>query len=131
MDTASAMLMGALNRGKEQMVFDWDTAARIIKERNPIYAEAGLSGDWGNTGGMIFYNGKAISDSYTYLASTWAKPCLMLYTDKDQYDGEMIECYLMKSNAHGWSSKTKWPDSALDILGFTKDDLKQEDEEYE
>lgn len=33
MDTMSAFMIGMVNRGRERMVFDWDKAARIIKER--------------------------------------------------------------------------------------------------
>lgn len=33
MDTLTAFRIGEANRGKEEMVFDWDKAATIIKER--------------------------------------------------------------------------------------------------
>lgn len=32
MNTLSAFAMGAANRGKELMVFDWDKAAKLIKK---------------------------------------------------------------------------------------------------
>ena len=44
-----AVAMGEANRGKALMVFDWDKAARIIKQRGATSASAGLSGDWGTT----------------------------------------------------------------------------------
>ncbi len=74
MDTISAFAMGMANRSKESMVFDWDKAAKLIKERQPNSAEAGLSGDWGCTGGEIYRDGEPILNSYTFLASTWATP---------------------------------------------------------
>ena len=101
------------NRGKQMKVFDWDKAARLIKERKPKIAEAGLEGDWEYTGGVIYRNGKPVTDndigdSYTYLASTWATPILEL-------DGDPVECYVM-DDKRGWDEHTKWPKSALEIL---------------
>ena len=97
------------------MVFDWDKAARLIKERKAENASAGLSGDWEHTGGDIYRDSKPIYDSYTYLASTWATPEI-------EIDGEVFSCYKMQSEAPDWDSGTKWPQSALDILaeGNTK-----------
>lgn len=108
MDTMQAFMMGEMNRGKEMMVFDWDKAARIIAERKPKQAEAGLRGDWEWTGGTIYEDGKPVFDDYTYLASTWATPELDI-------DGEIIDCYMMESKTE-WNAYTKWPESALNIL---------------
>lgn len=108
MNTMQAFIMGEMNRGKEQMVFDWDKAARIIAERKPMIAEAGLRNDWEWTGGTIYKNGKPVHDDYTYLASTWATPELNI-------GSEIIDCYVMKSETE-WDSDTKWPESALAIL---------------
>ena len=94
-------------------VFDWDKAARIIKEQGITEADAGLSEDFGNTGGTILENGKPIIESYTYLASTWATPVLVT---SDLDDGlTEIPCYIMQSQTE-WNAKTKWPQSALNIL---------------
>ena len=51
MNTWAAFAMGEANRGKEMMVFDWDKAARLIGERKPECASAGLLvfGAIGNT----------------------------------------------------------------------------------
>jgi len=70
-DSITAFLMGEANRGKSLMVFDWEEVARIIKERKPSHAAAGLAGDWEWTG----YTADGIPDrdgTYAYLASTWA-----------------------------------------------------------
>ena len=109
MDTFKAFMLGEANRGKELMVFDWNKAAEIIKDRKPKVAFAGLCGDWEYTGGIIYEDGKIITDSYTYLASTWAIPEL-------DVDGEIISCYKMKHEVPRWDSDTKWPVSARKIL---------------
>lgn len=113
MDTLSAFAMGQANRGREQKVFDWDKAARLIKEHEAVEASAGLSGDWEYTGGCIFSDGKPVTDSYTYLSSTWATPEI-------EIDGEMFNCYVMASDVpEQWGtdySGIKWPESALSIL---------------
>lgn len=114
METLLAFAMGKANRGKELMVFDWDKAARIIKERKPETAYAGLRGDWENTGGMIYRNGAPVETEYTYLASTLAVPELDI-------DDDTIECYRMHSEVPDWGPKTKWPRSALAILAGTED----------
>jgi len=117
MDTMSAFVMGQANRGKEQMVFDWDKAATLIRERNAQSASAGLSGDWEWTGDQVLADGKPIpSDSpCTYLASTWATPELDI-------DGDIVDCYRMQSEVPEWNCKTYWPDSALAILNATPDE---------
>ena len=109
MNTLKALVMGQINRGNELMVFDWDRAARRIIEVHPKSAWAGLSGDWGWTGGEIYCDGKPIKSEYTFLASTWATPEL-------EMDGNIEPCYRMESEAPGWGSDTMWPESALKIL---------------
>ena len=110
MRTELAFMMGEANRGKEEMVFDWDKAARLIKETGSKNAYAGLRGDWGYTGGQILSDGKPVLNDYTYLASTWAVPELVLD------NGLLYECYRMQHEVPKWNAKTKWAKSALDIL---------------
>lgn len=112
MDTASACLMGIMSRGCEPRVFDWDKAAAIIKESNVRRAAAGLAGDWEYTGGEIFRNGEPVdkSETYTFLASTWATPVLEIDDETD------IECWRYESETPGWDADTYWPESALKIL---------------
>lgn len=109
MDTWSAFAKGLAARHKESMVFDWDKAAELIRERKPKVVWAGLQDDWEWTGGIIYENGNIIKDSHSYLASTWAVPQIDL-------DGEIISCYKMQSEAPDWHAKTRWPQSALSIL---------------
>lgn len=109
MNTLIAFMMGEANRDKEMMVFDWDKAARLIAQRKPRIAMAGLRGDWEFTGGMIYEDGKLITDEYTYLASTWAVPVLDVGL-------ETVECYRMESDTPGWNESTSWPRSARNIL---------------
>lgn len=101
--------MGMMNREKELMVFDWDKAARLILESGCKTASAGLRGDWEYTGGVIFEDGKPVTDSYTYLASTWAVPEIGI-------GGERYPCFRMQHEVPRWSAETKWPKSALEIL---------------
>jgi hypothetical protein len=111
MDSMVAFARGQANKGKEPMVFDWAKAARLIKERQPKLAGAGLSGDWEWTGGPIYADGKPVpkTETYTYLASTWATPELEL-------DGESVDCFVMQSERPDWNSGTYWPEEALAIL---------------
>ena len=94
------------------MVFDWHKAARLIKERKPKIASAGLSQDWDKTGGVIWQDGAPVANLNTYLASKWAIPEINI-------DGVVIECMKLKHEppeANQWDAKTNWPDSALEIL---------------
>lgn len=91
-------------------VFDWNKAARYIKENNIKRASAGLDGDWDCTSGVIFEDGEIVTNDYTYLASTWVIPTL-------EADGKEIPCYLtVEENTENWNSHTKWPDSSKQIL---------------
>lgn len=110
MDTFAAFIMGEANRGRPLRVFDWNKAATLIKERSATQASAGLTEDWDWTGGSILKDGKPDMEDYTYLASTWATPVLII-------DGDYIECFLMENDVPGWNAETKWPESALAILG--------------
>ena len=97
------------------MTFDWLKAANEIKMRlldHPdLIAEAGLQNDWQHTGGVIFKNGKPISDTYTYLESNWAIPTLILSWDGEYQ--EEIKCYELDSQ---YNSGSKWCSKSLHIL---------------
>lgn len=108
MDTMHAFMLNMASQGCKKKVFDWDKAARIIREKKPKEAAAGLGGDWEWTGGTIYENGNPIMNDYTYLASTWAVPEL-------EVDGETIECWVWENDTK-WDADTKWPKSALEIL---------------
>lgn len=112
MDSIRAFAMGAAAAGNELKVFDWEKAARLIAERKPIEASAGLAGDWEWTGGDIWAGGAPVppNRTYTFLASTWATPELDL-------DGDVIDCFRMQSETPGWDSGTYWPPEALAIVG--------------
>jgi hypothetical protein len=110
MDSMMAMMMGMMSRGQEMKVFDWDKCARLIKEHDPTTASAGLIEDWFWTGGIIYRDGKIVDedDMYTYLASTWATPTLVM-------DDEEYPCYVMQSKTE-WDEETYWPESSRNIL---------------
>ena len=111
MDTLAAFAMGLANQNKDRMVFDWDRAAKIIREKRPERADAGLSGDLEYTCDTIYRDGRPVpsEQSSPYLASTWATPVLII-------DWEEIECFRMEPELPGWDEKTYWPASALAML---------------
>lgn len=117
MDSVVAFCLGDLNRNKVPKVFDWNKAARLIRDTKPSRAFAGLKGDWEFTGEFICEDGKpAERDSEcggVCLASTWAIPELDM-------DGEIEPCWVWaddeKNNPDKWNSSTYWPQSALNIL---------------
>ena len=114
MRTEDAIARAIANYGKEMRVFDWDKAARLIIDRRPAVARAGLDEDYANTGGSIYALGNIVTTSYTYLASNWDIPTLYLdYTDGSS---EKIPCYKMESEVPRWNESTKWPSSARKIL---------------
>lgn len=96
---------------KKLMVFDWEKAAKLIKEKNAMYAIAGLKDDWDYTAGIIFENGKPVKQekTYTYLASIWAMPIL-------EIDGKIFQCYKIQNETDNWNAKTFWPEIALNII---------------
>lgn len=112
MDTADAFRLAraARARGDAFRGFDWETAARLIKERKPKCAEAGLEGDWDCTGGVIYQDGKTVTDSYAFLSSNWAIPQLDL-------DGERIDCWVVLTDPKSFNPTELWPVAAIEILG--------------
>ncbi len=106
--TAFAIAQAAEARGAKHKVFDWDKAARMIKEHKPKEAIAGLQTDMEYTGGIIYEDGKINKENYTYLSSNWATPIIVL-------DGIAQSCFVMESDTK-WDEHTKWPDSAVKIL---------------
>lgn len=110
MVTGSALSREAAARGESAKVFDWMKAARLIVERKPTKASAGLVEDWNNTGGVIFKDGHPVPafETYTYLKSSWATPILDL-------DGEEIDCYVYEGNTN-YGAGTYWPPDARAVL---------------
>lgn len=108
MDTMSAYLNSVASQGKPQRVFDWNKAARILRDRGARRATAGLALDMEWTAGEILTDGEPNTESDTYLSSNWATPVLVI-------DGEEIECWAFARDT-GWDANTKWPESAIKIL---------------
>jgi hypothetical protein len=111
MDTLQAFAIGRVSRGNPTRVFDWDQAARIIVNGGVKNAEAGLRDDWEWTGGPILKDGIPVpaGKTYTYLASTWAIPELLV-------SGEcVVPCWTWQTGTE-WDAHTYWPGSALEIL---------------
>lgn len=118
METMAAFAMGQANKGRERMVFDWDKAVEIIKERGLKNCGAGLESDFEYTAGMILVDGKPSTEDYTYLASNWAIPQLIVYSDSDgglfDYD-ETIDCWLWESDT-SYTEETKFPNHLIKEL---------------
>jgi hypothetical protein len=117
MDHMSAFARGEAARGNRSRVFDWVSAAKLIRDRKPRRASAGLAGDWEYTGGTI-YTADGIpneDNTYVYLCSTWATPQL-------DVDGDVMDCWIYKDESPGWDAKTYWPPEAREELngGHTK-----------
>lgn len=113
MDTATAFIMGQLNRGRIQRVFDWDKALKILEEKKVGYAIAGLESDMEWTSGEILVDGELTNDSYTFLSSTWATPVIVLKESEDDDHYETIECWCYdtdEDNPHKYGSSSKWQD---------------------
>jgi len=117
MDTMSALRMSRVNRGNPIMTFDWVKAATLIREEGAKTAIAGLQGDMEYTAGTIFADGKPVYDSYTYLASNWATPVLILDDEVDT--GVEIPCFVINSE---YDADTKWPPEALKVLKGEEDE---------
>lgn len=104
-------------QGKPQMKFDWDKAAKIIREKIKVnenyYFEAGLQGDWAYTGGVIFENGEPVSEDYTYLSSNWAIPTLLICLHGA--DVESIDCFTTDLDSR-FDSDSKWDEASLNLL---------------
>lgn len=118
MDSMLAFSRGEANRGKPQMVFDWDKAVKIILENGYKNCGAGLDSDFEYTAGMILVEGKPYDEDYTYLASTWATPQLIIYSDSDSgiddYE-EVIDCYIMDSETT-YNYGTKFPEHLKELF---------------
>ena len=108
----------ARDAGKTNKAFDWDKAAKLIKEHlkdhKDLVAEAGLQLDWSCTGGVIFEDGEPTNESYTYLSSNWAIPTLIL-----EWDGvEQLEVHCYVDQSDRVNSDTKWDSESLKTLGI-------------
>lgn len=113
----------AKSKGATQMAFDWDKAAKIIKEAlksdKNLIAEAGLQGDWEYTGGVIFKKGKPVSDSYTYLSSNWANPTLSIeYSNGFEKE---FDCFVKQGENGRFDEDSKWDEESLEILDIPLD----------
>ena len=117
MNNIQAFINGEANRNKERMVFDWNKAVEIIKDRNLQNCAAGLDGDFGYTAGIILSDGKPYTDDYTYLASTWAKPQLIIMDSSgcDFDDCETIDCFVMEGETK-FNESTKFPQDLIDLF---------------
>ena len=109
----------AIERGALVKIFDWVKAAKILKERNPAVAHAGLREDWENTAGVVWMAGKPVRDTDCYLASVWATPCLAMFMPigANGSDVVTVDCWETDIDRPEWTGSTLWPEEAMVILG--------------
>ena len=102
----------AEGQGKPFKHFDWIKAARILRERKPAEAVAGLDGDFDCTCATIYENGQPVLDSGCFHGSSnWGIPTLVIYQTTD-CAAEEIECWVEGHvDPHIW-----WPPEALNEL---------------
>lgn len=122
-------------RNKEKKVFDWDTAARLIKKYNVRFASFGFAETASNDLTGIIYNFEPVrNQNCKPTTSSWATPVLYLdmpILDLDDEDMRLImndevgvlgiRCYVMESERPEWADKKAWypvwwPLSALEVL---------------
>ena len=112
----------ARQNGARSRVFDWKKAARLIAERHPKWAMAGLALDMEDTGGYIWEDGKIVTDDYTFLKSNWAEPILIM----SDYEDNPISCWVYADETD-WDAKTKWPYEAfIELHKVLVDEQKEE-----
>ena len=104
-----AMAKAARAAGEVGKVFDWDTAARILRDRKATNACAYLEGDYEWTVGDILIDGEITTEGRAYLFSLWATPIL-------EIDGKPIEYWVPGDDPREWDSGTHWPESAVAIF---------------
>ena len=114
MDTFTAIrnTERAKAKGSKGRTFDWDKAARLIKDSQVTTADAGLRSDLEWTQGTIFANGVPVDDGGAFLASLWATPVLLLPDEHGEL--EEVECFVECSDDLPMRSDCSWP------VGITK-----------
>ena len=104
---------------RTRKVFDWDKAAKIIREKNAESAMAGVRNDfdWEWTGGIILEKGEPVFSCGDCLETTFGVPEIVLMDDEGFYTmTDAIECYKEKCGETDRDNKRAWPESALKIL---------------
>ena len=110
MNTLDAYLINHSTPNGHARAFDWARAVKILEERKPDTATAGLSEDMEWTGTIIWKNGKPYREKGDcgFLASRWATPVLIC-------DGAEIECWIpIEDEEIGHYADLRWPE--LEVL---------------
>lgn len=115
---AEGMIVGPM-RGRDSKsfkAFDWESAAKLIKERGAKEVSIGLMEDWDCTSVTILECGQVIKPEYSehHLLSNWATPMMVI-------DEEEVECYYDNLGLEeARKSQELWPKVALEILQADK-----------
>lgn len=106
LNTVRAMFFhGQINRHRCDLVFDWEKAARLIREKKPYIAHAGLEDSWEREYRKIYQGGLPVYSETFH--SPNKKPVLIMNSS------EPIPCCKMEYDTNGMEP---WPREALDIL---------------
>ena len=97
---------GQLDKKKCDMAFDWEKAARIIRQEKPFIAFAMLEDKWDKSRCKIYQGGFPVYEDDTVHSPT-LRPMLAL----DNH--EPVPCFKMEYETNGMNV---WPKTALDIL---------------
>lgn len=84
---------------------DWEKAKGICQQYPNAVIYAGLRGDMGNTGGIIYDHGEW-KHEYVYDRSTWATPILEIYPDDYVEDEIKMECWT--TEPHEYNGVPEW-----------------------
>ena len=91
---------------KQEKVFDWHKAIKIIKKHKIKNCSAGLLEDE-NTIGVILIENKPQTKNFHYLQSYWATPIL-----KDMDTGKNYECWTYE-NETNFNAKSDWTEKLI------------------
>ena len=94
-----------------KMVFDWEKAAEVLRERQPVAASVSFIGKHERTEPVLIYrDGEPTPDPRTFCPyDAFDKPTLLI-------DGDEIECFRLENTITTWAIDEYWPESARRIL---------------
>lgn len=110
-DPFDIFVNGFRHEKNERRVFDWNKAARVLRDRDETTCKACIIEDYNETVGFILVDGRpAIDHPLPYLSSCWGTPCLVFE------NGDSMPCWIPQSESPDWTGYTYWPESARNIL---------------
>lgn len=96
---------GEIDKKRCDMTFDWELAARLIKNAHPFIAHATLEDSWNLVHRVIYQGGFHVYSETVH--SDRKRPMIVID------GGEPIPCFKMEYDTNGMEP---WPKEALEIL---------------